>query len=143
MKTIKILFIEDEKLLKTLLEDTITGFREEYKNFNFDMETAVDLKSAMTYLEEKSAPDIIILDLRLPIGDVEEIKKAPEKENGLTVLKLIKTDIKFRNTPVIIFTNLNDKETEHECNKLGANSFMIKSKVLPSELLNEIVRLVK
>lgn len=143
MKTIKILFIEDEKLLRTLFEDTISGFAEEYRDYDFEIETTADLKSALNYLEEKPAPHAIILDLRLPTGDVEKIQEVPEKENGAAILKRIKTDAKFQNTPVIVFTNLSDKETEYECKKLGADAFMVKSKVLPSELLNAVIKLVK
>jgi CheY-like chemotaxis protein len=107
------------------------------------METSVDLKSATAYLEEKPAPHVIILDLRLPTGETEKTEETPEKENGMTILKRVKTNEKFQNTPVIVFTNLSDKETEYECKKLGADGFMVKSKVLPSELLNTVVNLVK
>jgi len=143
MKTIKILFVEDEKLLRTLFEDTVTGFGEEYKDYNFEMETAIDLKSSFEYLEEKPAPNIVILDLRLPTGETGKNKEIPEEENGFAILRLIKTDKKFLNTPVIVFTNLDDRETEYICNKIGADGFMIKSKVLPSELLDTIVKLAE
>jgi len=143
MKIIRILFLEDEKLLRTLLEDAITGFGDDYRDYKFEMETVADLKSALIYLKDKSAPNIILLDLRLPTGGTGKISESPEKENGLTILRTIKEAEKFKNTPVIVFTNLNDKETEHECNRLGADGFMVKSKTLPSELLGRVVKLVK
>jgi CheY-like chemotaxis protein len=143
MKTIKVLFVEDEKLLRTLFEDTIVGFQEDYKDFDFQIETTADLKSALAYLGEKPAPNVIVLDLRLPTGETEEGGETPEKENGISILEQVKANSKFQNTPVIVFTNLNDKETEYECNKLGADDFMIKAKVLPKNLLDAIIRLVK
>jgi CheY-like chemotaxis protein len=143
MKTIKVLFVEDEKLLRTLFEDTIIGFQEDYKDFDFQIETTADLKSALAYLEENPAPDTIVLDLRLPTGEMEKGGEIPEKENGISILERVKANSKFQNTPVIVFTNLNDKETEYECNKLGADDFMVKAKVLPKNLLDAIIRLTK
>jgi len=143
MKIIKILFVEDEKLLRTLFENTIVGFKADYKDFDFQMETTADLKSALASLEEKPAPDVIVLDLRLPSGKTEENEEISEKENGMTILRWVKANDKFRNTPVIVFTNLSDKETEDECNKLGADEFMVKAKVLPVNLFDAIIRLTK
>jgi CheY-like chemotaxis protein len=143
MKTIKILFVEDEKLLRTLFENTIIGFKADYEDFDFQMETTVDLKSALAYLEGEPAPDVIVLDLRLPSGKTEGNEEVSDKENGMTILRWVKANDKFQKTPVIVFTNLNDKETENECNKLGADEFMIKAKVLPANLLDAIIRLTK
>jgi len=143
MKTIHTLFIEDEKLLRTLFEDAIIGYKDDYAGYEFIPEAVPDLKEAMDYLNDKPAPDIIILDLRLPSGTMEEYTETPEKENGFTILKRIKSDDKFKNTPVIVFTNLSDEETEKDSLDLKADAFLIKSKVLPSELLGVIIKLVK
>jgi CheY-like chemotaxis protein len=143
MKTIKILFIEDEDLLRALFEDSIVGYGDNYVGYSFESDSSQDLKAAITYLTEKPAPSIIILDLRLPEGATKEVAEVPEKENGFTILKHIKADEKFVNTPVVIFTNLNDTETEKEAKRLGADEFMIKSKTLPSELLKVVVRMTE
>ncbi|MDD4931091.1 MAG: response regulator [Candidatus Colwellbacteria bacterium] len=143
MKTINTLFIEDEKLLRTLFEDAIIGYKDEYAGYDFKPEAVPDMKTAMEYLDTKDAPDVIILDLRLPSGTVESYIETPEKENGFTILKKIRSDAKFRDVPVIVFTNLSDEQTERESRALGADAFLIKSEVLPVDLLGTITKLVK
>jgi len=143
MKNIKILFVEDEKLLRTLFEDSVAALGDQYAGCSFDMSAVSDLKSAIAYLDEKPAPDVVILDLRLPRGESQETVEAPEQENGFMILKYVKSREKFNCTPVIVFTNLGDQETERKAKELKADKFLIKSEVLPSRLLNTITDLVK
>lgn len=143
MKTIKTLFIEDEKLLSSLFEDAVTAWKDEYPEYDFVSDAALDLKSSLQYLDEQPAPDVIVLDLRLPAGEAHETTEVPEKENGFIILKRIKSDEKFKNTPVIVFTNLSDDETRKESKTLGADRFMTKSKALPADLLKAVVEVSK
>ncbi len=142
MKTIKILFVEDEMLLRTLFEDAIIGYKEEYTGYDFLPETVPNLRQAMEYLDSEKIPDVIILDLRLPSGD-NHIEETPEKENGFTILKKIKSTESLKSIPVIVFTNLSDEETKKESLNLGADGFLVKSKVLPADLLGEIAKLAE
>ena len=139
MKTIKVLFVEDEMLLRTLFEDAIIGYKEEYAGYDFLPEAVSDLRSAMDYLDSDKTPDVIILDLRLPSGD-SGATEVPEKENGFAILRKIKSSERLKSIPVIVFTNLSDEATKHESLSLGADGFLVKSKVLPVDLLGEIAR---
>jgi CheY-like chemotaxis protein len=143
MKKIKILFIEDEKLLRTLFEDSIAGYGDQYPGYSFESDATPDLNSAMNYLKENPAMDIIVLDLRLPVGETGMVEEVPEKENGFTILKYVRSDMKFKDTKVMVFTNLSDPETKGEAETLGADGFMVKSKTLPTELLEKIISLLK
>jgi CheY-like chemotaxis protein len=74
-------------------------------------------EAALSYLEGLSndeLPSVIILDLNMP------------KLNGTQVLKLLKTDDRFKNITVIIYsTSVNLIEKEQTL-KLGAHSYVIK-----------------
>lgn len=59
-------------------------------------------------------PRLILLDLKLP------------KINGLEVLKLLKSDERTKNIPVVIFTSSNEARDRLESYKLGANSYLVK-----------------
>jgi CheY-like chemotaxis protein len=142
MKIIKTLFIEDESLLRTLFEDSLSVSKEDFPDIDFEMETAADFAEAITKLDTGTMPDVVILDLRLPSGK-GLADETPEKEYGFEILKKIKEDPKFSRVPVVVFTNLADRETEHRAYSLGADAFMIKSKVVPHELLDAVVQTIK
>lgn len=87
---------------------------------------------AMKKLENKNdKPDLILLDIVMPYMD------------GLEVLKKIKNDDTLRNIPVILLTNLSQKEEVDEGLKLGAKDYLIKSHFTPSEVLDKINNYLK
>ena len=139
MKKVKILFVEDESLLRTLFEDTLSVSREDFPEVNFEIETAVDFTSAMDRLNKENLPDIVLLDLRLPSGR-GPTDETPEKEYGFEILKRINEDPELKKVPVVVFTNLADRETEERSYALGAKAFIIKSKVVPKELFDTVLK---
>ena len=54
--------------------------------------------------------------------------------------KLAEEDIK--NIPVIVLTNLSQKEQIEECYKLGAKDFLIKAYFIPAEVIKKIKNLI-
>ncbi len=143
-RLVKVLFIEDEALLRSLFEDSLTAYSDEYADkYQFELDTRKDYLTAMEYLEKMPAPDLIVLDLRLPVGKADMVQELPEPERGFDLLRKIKSEQKFKNCPVLVFTNLGDRETEQKAKQLGADKFMIKAKVLPKQLLDAIVELLE
>ena len=67
-------------------------------------------------------PDLILLDIMLP------------DMGGFEVLEKIKADPETRNIPVVILSNLGGREEIERGVKLGANSYLIKSNILPHEV---------
>jgi CheY-like chemotaxis protein/DNA-binding XRE family transcriptional regulator len=59
-------------------------------------------------------PDVILLDLNLP------------KVGGLEILRRLKADPRMRMIPVIVLTNSQMFSDIEECQRLGANSFIVK-----------------
>lgn len=59
-------------------------------------------------------PDLILLDLNMP------------RMHGRKVLKILKTDPRFRAVPVIILTTSRELEDVKACYDLGANSYITK-----------------
>lgn len=80
---------------------------------------------------EKETPDLILLDIIMPYVD------------GLQVLKKIKEDERLKNIPVILLTNLSQKENINEGLGLGADDYLIKSHFTPSEVLEKIKKYIK
>jgi len=76
------------------------------------------------------APDIILLDLLLP------------KKDGFQVLEEIKKNPKSSKIPVILLTNLGQKEDVDKGFKLGANDYLVKAHFMPSEVVEKIKELI-
>ncbi len=141
-KKIRALFIEDEALLRTLFEDSKMIEEEDYPGFDFELETIPDYGAAVKRITEDNIPDVLILDLRLPRGSSDEEGEIPEKEYGFEILRLVKTNPKFASMPVIVFTNLADRETERRAYELGADKFLVKSKTIPHELFTVVMKAI-
>lgn len=75
---------------------------------------------------EKGSFDLVLLDIIMPYMD------------GLEVLKKIKAEEKNKNLPIILLTNLSQKEEVDKGLGLGANDYLIKSHFTPSEVLEKI-----
>ena len=71
-------------------------------------------------------PDLMLLDIIMPYMD------------GLEVLKKMKENEDTKNIPVILLTNLSQKEEVDKGMELGAKDYLIKSHFTPSEVLEKI-----
>ncbi|MFA6296117.1 MAG: response regulator [Patescibacteria group bacterium] len=118
----KILIVEDETAL-------LYALKAELSQNDFEVIEAIDGEKGLQALE-KQIPDIIILDLLLPGID------------GFEVLQRIKSKPEMKNIPVIILTNLGDKESVEKGKKLGADDYLIKTDYSLEEVINKLKSLV-
>jgi two-component system phosphate regulon response regulator PhoB len=114
----KILIVEDEKILAEMYKDKFDG-----EGFKTDL--VFSSEEALVYLKNKK-PDLILLDILLP------------RENGIALLKTIKSDKKLADIPVVAFSNYDEPKTKKEAYELGVKAYLIKALYTPRELLEEI-----
>lgn len=69
---------------------------------------------AREFIMENMRPRLIMLDLKLP------------KINGLEVLKMLKSNERTKDIPVVVFTSSNEVRDRTESYALGANSYLLK-----------------
>lgn len=105
MNRVKILAVDDEPFNLDLIDLAFMSFE------NVDIINAVNGQDALDKLEDTN-PDVILLDLRMPVM------------NGIDVLKHLKADNKLRNIPVIVITA--NSEEKHAALEIGANDFLAK-----------------
>ncbi|MCE9628644.1 MAG: response regulator [Candidatus Vogelbacteria bacterium] len=115
----KILIVEDDEFLRSL-----TAKRLEKEGY--DLAIAADGDSAVT-TAEKEKPDLILLDLLLP------------GTNGFQALEKMRAIDGLGKTPVVVFSNLGQKEDIEKAKGLGANDFLIKANFT----LDDVVAKVK
>ncbi len=115
----KILIIEDERMLVEMYSDR---FRQE----GFEVHYALDAEDGFKKVQDVK-PDIILLDILLP------------RENGVDFLEKATGLNLLEETPVIAFSNYDDKDTKKRSLELGVKEYLIKADYTPREIL-EIVK---
>lgn len=118
IKKINILLVEDDEFLAGMYvaKLDLEGFKVSLAN---DGEKGLKLAT-----EEK--PDIILLDIILP------------KMSGFDVLKDLKDDPQTKDIPVVLLTNLGQRDDVQKGLDLGAVDYLIKAHFMPSEVVGKI-----
>jgi len=114
-----IMIVEDDSFVTDIYETKLT-------QEGFSVILAANGLEAMKKLEEAPLPNLILLDIVMPYKD------------GLEVLRDIKKTAKYQDIPVILLTNLSQKEEIDKGLKLGACDYLIKSHFTPTEVLEKI-----
>jgi DNA-binding NarL/FixJ family response regulator len=117
-KDLQVLIVEDEQLLNEAYARVLAAA-------NISLLRAYNGKEAIDLLKEHK-PDIILLDLRMPVMDgIEFLKKLKPKEN-------------LPNAKIIVFSNYDDQREIDEAFSLGAMHYMLKAWATPDELVKLI-----
>ncbi|MEK7635944.1 MAG: response regulator [Patescibacteria group bacterium] len=137
MERIKILLVDDDEMLRIYFKDIFWIHNLEYK---YELTVVDNIKKAEEIINNsETRPDIIFLDLVMPIEIDGRIKTTPEA--GLGLLKKIKSDPKLKNTKIIVLSGHNEKALMSEVKKLGAENYLIKGDNLPKDLVNFIEKI--
>jgi CheY-like chemotaxis protein len=113
IKKAKILLVDDDAEDREIIADAFREIQAEtFLLFQHNGEEAINFLEAN--FVSGSIPCLIVLDLNMP------------RMNGTQTLRFLKSDPRFADIPVIIYsTSLNAIEKE-ECLQLGAHSYIIK-----------------
>jgi len=118
-----ILVIEDDKFLRELITQKLT-------KEGYETSEAIDGEEGIKKIKEEK-PGLILLDLILPGID------------GFEVLSRAKGDPAISSIPVIILSNLGQKEDIERGLKLGAVDYLIKAHFTPGEIIEKIKNILK
>ena len=118
-----ILIIEDDKFLRELIAQKL-------RKEDYEISEAFDGEEGIKKVKEEK-PDLILLDLILPGID------------GFEVLSKVKEDPVLAQIPVIILSNLGQKEDIEKGLKLGAIDYLIKAHFTPGEIIEKITKVLK
>jgi len=114
----QVLLVEDSKAIQQM-------YRNKLILEQFAVVTADNGMEAVKALSQ-SKPDIILLDLMMPIMD------------GYKVLQVVKTDQKFKDVPVIVFSAKGQPDEVEKALNLGAADYIVKSITKPNEVVDKI-----
>lgn len=117
-----ILIVEDDKFLREL-------FVRKLFSEGFEVDSAIDSDEAFDVLSKKK-PDVIFLDLILPGMD------------GFEILARIKKDDTIKNIPVLVISNLGQKEDIDKAMQLGATDFLVKANFTLDEIIARVLQIL-
>lgn len=114
----KIAIIEDDQVISQM-------YRMKFEATEFEVAVASDGESGVS-LVEKFKPDLILLDLQMP------------RVTGDEALEKIRSKPAFKNTPVIILTNLGEEEAPKRLRELGIHSYIVKADLTPRQVVERV-----
>ena len=113
-----ILVVEDDKFLRDLIGMKLA-------QSGFIAKEAADANDAFKLLEAEPI-SLILLDLILPGAD------------GYEVMRRLKADPRWKDIPVIVFSNLSSEEEEKKVREAGAVEYMLKAEHPPGVIVEKI-----
>lgn len=119
----KILLVEDDSFLSNIYQ---TKFTKE----GYQVALAGDGEEALKAVKTKK-PDIVLLDVLLP------------KLDGFAVLEKLKKDPETKDIPVILLTNLGQRDDVDRGLQLGAADYLIKAHFKPSETVEKVKKVLE
>lgn len=112
-----ILLIEDDPVLSKM-------YQTKFSNEGFEVLVANDGVKGynMTFNNDVA---VMILDIMMP------------KMSGIEILEKVRSTAKGKNLPVIVLTNLVQKEEKSKAIGLGVEDYLLKAEITPSQLVEK------
>ena len=118
----KIIIVEDDPMISEI-------YQRKLSSSGFEV-FACDSGEQALALAKKNSADMILLDLLMP------------KMDGFEVIRNLRGGGYDEDIKIIVFSNLSQKEDREKALKLGANGFIVKSEYSPSQLVEEVKRIL-
>lgn len=119
---IHVLLVEDDTFLANI-------YKTKFEMEKFKVTVAENGEDGLE-MAKKKKPDIILLDILLP------------KMDGFTVLENLKKDKAAQDIPVILLTNLGQKDDVEKGLEMGAADYLIKAHFKPSETVDKVKKVL-
>lgn len=119
----KIVIVEDDKFLRDLIAQKVL------KEGHQVVEAVNGEEGILKIKEEK--PDLVLIDLILPGIDGFEVLRQVKENSGTSAI------------PVVILSNLGQKDDVERGMKLGAADYLVKAHFTPGEILAKIKAILK
>lgn len=119
----KILLIEDDSFLADI-------YLTKFKEAGFEIKIARDGENGIIKTKEEK-PDLILLDIVLP------------RRDGLEVLRDLKQEKSTKKIPVVVFSNLGQKQDIEKALQRGAVDYIVKSQYTPAEVVSKVKKILE
>lgn len=114
----KIAIIEDDSVIAQM-------YRMKFEADGFEVQIADNGRDGVTLVEQFS-PDMVLLDMQMPIM------------NGDEALKAIRQKDWGKSVPVMVLTNLGEEEAPKDIRSLGIESYIVKADLTPRQVVERV-----
>ena len=121
LKNKKVLIVEDDKFLRYLLAIKL----EQLKGQGVQVFPTGDTDEALE-TARKVNPDVIFLDIVMP------------GKNGYEFLKELREEIQFKETSVIILSNLTNQDSNERTKGLNVSAYLVKADFALNDLVQKV-----
>lgn len=119
---IHVFLVEDDEFLVGI-------YQKKFEMEGFKVSVAMNGERALSDIKKKK-PDIVLLDVLLP------------KLDGFAVLEKLKEDATTKDIPVVLLTNLGQKDDVDKGLRAGALDYLIKAHFKPSEIVDKVKKVL-
>jgi DNA-binding response OmpR family regulator len=116
------LVVEDDSFLRKLLCDKL-------RHEGFELYEATDGQKAPDFLKDNQ-PILMLLDLMMPGVD------------GFQGLEAVRRDERIKDIPVIVLSNVGEKQMIERVQQLGADDYLIKAHFVLDEIIERITKVL-
>jgi len=115
----KILIVEDDNFVAEVYSTKLL-------EMGHEVQVAQNGREGLDLIK-KSRPDLILLDIIMPVmGGLEMLEELRKEESEIPKI------------PIILLTNVGEKESVQQARNLGADDYLIKSHFTPAEVIEKI-----
>ena len=114
----KILIVEDDNFVAEV-------YLAKLSEMGYETALAQNGEEGLAELK-KGKVDLILLDILMPIM------------NGIEMLEEVKKNEEWKNIPVILLTNIGEKESIQKVREMGVKNYLIKSHFTPAEVIEKV-----
>lgn len=118
----KILIIDDDKFLLNM-------YSMKFEKSNFEVKVAFGAVDAIEILRNGYVPDILLMDLIMPVMD------------GFSMYETIKKDNLAPGAIAIMLTNQGLVSDINRAKELGVHGYIVKATTIPSEVVDEVIEI--
>jgi len=119
----KILIIDDDSFLLDM-------YALKFSKSNFSVSTALGPESALEKLRNGLSPEIILLDIMMPVMDGFELLTKMREENISP------------NSIIIFLSNRGQLSDVTQAETLGASGYIVKASSTPSEVIDKVINII-
>ena len=121
---LKILILDDDKFLLSM-------YSNKFKNAGFDIETIANTELALEKIRDGFKPDVLLLDIIMP------------KMSGLELVEKIKEENLLPEATFVMLTNHSEPADIDKAKKLKVHGYIVKATTIPSEVVEEVTKIIE
>ena len=119
MKQYTVLIVDDDKFLLDM-------YRKKFERDGALVDVAASSEETLTKLRNGAKPDILVLDIIMPVMD------------GIELLEVIRKEKLVPNAVVVMLTNESNRKRIEEAKALGIKGYIVKATTIPTEVVGKI-----